>query len=696
MDFQSQGQDYLSKMRPMLNKQALFFDYSGDYVMPLEPSRYGMVNFRFRTAKNNVDNVFFVCNGERLLMKKTFTKYEYDYYDCIYQLNNEMLYFYFEIESGRQHYYFQINGAVRDVSDEWKFRLSPGFATPDWAKGAVMYQIFTDRFCNGDPTNDVETGEYTYLGGLSQKVEDWYSVSKDASVRDFYGGDLQGVIDKLDYLQDLGVDVLYFNPLFVSPSNHKYDIQDYDYIDPHFGKIVDEKGELLPDDPKQTPENRKATKYINRVTNIKNLEAGNELFKKLVEEAHKRGMKVILDGVFNHCGSFNKWLDREKIYEGQIGYEKGAYVSKDSPYRRYFDFLGGTWPDNGVYDGWWGHDTLPKLNYEGSEALMRYILRVGEKWVSAPYNADGWRLDVAADLGHSPEFNHRFWKEFRRRVKNANPNAIILAEHYGDPSAWMQGDEWDSVMNYDAFMEPLTWFLTGMEKHSDDRRDELLGDTRFFWDNIYRNYSRFLGPSIFVAMNELSNHDHSRFLTRTNHMVGRVAQLGVDAASRDTNMAVMREAVMVQMTWSGAPTIYYGDEAGLTGFTDPDNRRPYPWGKEDQELIRYHKELIELRKNSPELRTGSTKELSLEYNILAYGRFTIDEQSIVIINNNDCEKELSLKVADLGIPWEASAKRVIFTDETGFSVAHEIYPILNGYLKIKLPKTSGIVLKVIK
>lgn len=680
----------------MLNKQALFFDYSSDHIMPLEPSRYGMVNFRFRTGKNNVDHVFLKCNGERLLMKKTFTKYEFDYYDCIYQLNNEMLSFHFEIECGRQNYYYQICGAVKEVSDEWNFRISPGFATPEWAKGAIMYQIFTDRFYNGDPSNDVETGEYYYLGGLSKKVADWNSVSKDAGVRDFYGGDLQGVIDKLDYLQDLGVEVLYFNPLFVSPSNHKYDIQDYDYIDPHFGKIVEEKGDLLPLNVKGEQENRDAGKYINRVTNLKNLEEGNRLFQKLVEEAHKRGMKVILDGVFNHCGSFNKWLDREKIYEDQAGYEKGAYISKNSPYRSYFDFAGGTWPDNNTYDGWWGHDTLPKLNYEGSEALYNYIMRVGEKWVSPPFNADGWRLDVAADLGHSPEFNHKFWKEFRRRVKSANPEAIILAEHYGDPSAWMQGDEWDSVMNYDAFMEPLTWFLTGMEKHSDDRRDELTGNTRFFWDSIYRNYSRFLGPSIFVAMNELSNHDHSRFLTRTNHKVGRVAQLGVEAASEGTNMAVMREAVMVQMTWVGAPTVYYGDEAGLCGFTDPDNRRPYPWGREDRELIRYHKELIALRKASPEFRTGSTKELTKEYNVLAYGRFTINEQSIVIINNNDCEKELDLKVADLGIPRETGAKRVLYTDENGYSVAHEIYPILNGYLKIRLPKTSGVILKVIK
>lgn len=682
--------DYISKMRPMINKSALFFDYSEDYITPQEPSRYGFVSFRFRTAKNNVDNVFFKCNGERILMHKTFTKQEFDFYDCTYQLNNETIVFYFEIECGRKRIYYQICGPVKEVRDEWNFRLCPGFEIPDWARGAVMYQIFTDRFCNGDPSNDVLEGEYYYLKEKSHKVEDWNSVSKDASVRDFYGGDLQGVIDKLDYLKDLGIEVLYFNPLFVSPSNHKYDIQDYDYIDPHFGKFVSDKGDLLD----ESLDNSKATRYINRVTGLDNLEASNKLFIKLVKEAHKRNMKVILDGVFNHCGSFNKWLDREKIYTGQKGYEQGAFVSGDSPYRGYFDFAENAWPDNASYDGWWGHETLPKLNYEGSDELYNYIMRVGQKWVSEPYNVDGWRLDVAADLGHSPEFNHKFWKEFRKRVKQANPEAIILAEHYGDPSPWMQGDEWDSVMNYDAFMEPLTWFLTGMEKHSDDYRPDLIGNTGFFWDSIYRNYSRFLGPSIFIAMNELSNHDHSRFLTRTNHKVGRVAQLGVEAASEDVNMAVMREAVMVQLTWVGAPTIYYGDEAGLCGFTDPDNRRPYPWGREDKELINYHKELIKLRKNSPEFRNGSTKSLTNEYNILAYGRFTIDEQSVIIINNNNEAREVNLKVSDLGVPWEASAKRVILTDACGYNTKHEIFPVVNGYLKLTVPATSGSVLKI--
>lgn len=147
----------------------------------------------------------------------------------------------------------------------------------------------------------------------------------------------------------------------------------------------------------------------------------------------------------------------------------------------YFHFYDeNQWPDNGTYEGWWGHDTLPKLNYEGSEDLYRYILEIGKKWVSPPYNADGWRLDVAADLGHSPEFNHQFWRDFRKAVKSANPDAIILAEHYGDASSWLQGDAWDTVMNYDAFMEPISYFVTGMEKHSDAYEPGAQGDSERF------------------------------------------------------------------------------------------------------------------------------------------------------------------------------------------------------------------------
>ncbi len=684
------NQQYITGMRPVFNRKALFSDMTEDYVCPPEPSAYGEVVIHFRSAKNNIDRVFFVCKGEKHIMMKTESDEYFDYYSHSVQLENEKLIYYFQVEVGKISCYYDIRGVCKDVNEYYHFRLIPGFKTPEWAKGAVFYQIYVDRFYNGDPSNDVLTNEYQYIGDKTVRVEDWDKYPAAMGVREFYGGDLQGVLDKMDYLQELGVDVIYFNPLFVSPSNHKYDIQDYDYIDPHFGKIVHDEGELLRPDQN---ENRFATRYIDRVSNKDNLEASNALFAEVVKEAHRRGMKVILDGVFNHCGSFNKWMDRERIYENVPGYEKGAYITKDSPYHNYFQFFDeNEFPYNGSYDGWWGHDTLPKLNYENSRQLLDYVLYIGRKWVSPPYNADGWRLDVAADLGHSPEFNHYFWKEFRKAVKMANPNAIILAEHYGTPKDWLQGGEWDTVMNYDAFMEPVTWFLTGMQKHSDDYREDLRGNADSFWGAMRHHGASFTMPSLLVAMNELSNHDHSRFLTRTNHKVGRTNTLGPQAANEGVNKAVMREAVVIQMTWPGAPTIYYGDEAGVCGFTDPDNRRTYPWGHEDQELINFHKDIIRIHKTHKEFLTGSLKYMEAEYNVIGYGRFTRQGQSVVLVNNNDHEITKALSVWYLGIPKESMVKQLLLTTAEGYTTEEKEYPVISGKVTVTLPATSAVIL----
>ena len=685
------NQQYFSGMRPVFNRKALFTDMSEDYVSPMEPSAYGEITVRFRAAKNNIDKVFFVHKNVKHLMFKTESDDYFDYYSHTIQLENEKLSYYFEVHAGKLSCFFDMRGVTKDTNEYYQFHVIPGFKTPDWAKGAVFYQIYVDRFYNGDPTNDVLTNEYQYIGDKTVKVEDWDKYPAAMGVREFYGGDLQGVLDKMDYLQDLGVDVIYFNPLFVSPSNHKYDIQDYDYIDPHFGKIVHDEGELLK--PEQT-ENRLATRYIDRVSNKENLEASNELFAEVVKEAHRRGMKVILDGVFNHCGSFNKWLDRERIYENAPGYEKGAYIDKDSPYHSYFQFHDeNKFPYNGSYDGWWGHDTLPKLNYENSRQLLDYVLYIGRKWVSPPYNADGWRLDVAADLGHTPEFNHSFWKEFRKTVKMANPNAIILAEHYGSPVDWLQGQEWDTVMNYDAFMEPVPWFLTGMQTHSDDYREDMRGNADSFWGAMRHHCAAFTMPSILVAMNELSNHDHSRFLTRTNHKVGRTNTLGPQAADEGVNKAVLREAVVIQMTWPGAPTIYYGDEAGVCGFTDPDNRRTYPWGHEDKELIAFHKEIIRIHKTHQEFLTGSLKYLDADYNVIGYGRFNREGQSVILVNNNDYEITREVSVWYLGIPKECVLNCLMLTTWEGYSTEPKQYPVISGKVKVTLPATSAIILR---
>ena len=675
-----------------MNKTALFCDGTEGYVYPPEPKESELVTFRFRTAKDDVDRVGLVTSADTYVMEKECTQGEFDYYTFETRLGEEPFRYCFEVQSGTEKYYYGRCGISREILEYYNFVVVPGFSTPDWAKGAVMYQIFTDRFYNGDKSNDVETNEYYYIGDYSQRVTNWDKYPANMGVREFYGGDLQGVMDKLDYLQDLGVEVVYFNPLFVSPSNHKYDIQDYDYIDPHYGKIVDDGGEVLPNG---VTDNSQATKYKKRTTGLKNLEASNELFIKLVEELHRRGMKVILDGVFNHCGSFNKWMDRERIYEGEEDYEPGAYVSADSPYRSYFRFFKEgpeNWPYNGNYDGWWGHDTLPKLNYEDSVKLENYILYIGRKWVSPPYNVDGWRLDVAADLGRSNEYNHEFWQKFRRAVKDANPNALILAEHYGDPSDWLKGDEWDTVMNYDAFMEPVTWFLTGLEKHSDEAREELLGNIDNFIGSMAHHMSNMLTPSLQVAMNELSNHDHSRFLTRTNHMVGRVEHLGPEAANEYVNKAVMREAVVMQLTWVGAPTVYYGDEAGVCGFTDPDNRRTYPWGHEDQELIAFHKEAIRIHKEHPALKTGSLKILGGEENILSYARFKGHDRIIVVINNRSERAEVKVPVWEAEIPIKCRMKRLLYSYKDGYTTEYEEYLVEDGEVVANMGPHSALVL----
>lgn len=679
-----------------MNKNALFCDGTSDYVIPAEPGIHEKVRLRFRTARDDAQEVCLISGGETLQMQKMSSGEVFDYYETEVQLTDTMFVYYFRIKSESEELCYHRCGVSEHPVEYYNFRIMPGFSTPAWAKGAVMYQIFVDRFCNGDPSNDVEDGEYVYIGEPVCKVKDWNEFPAAMDIRRFHGGDLQGVLDKLDYLEELGVEVIYFNPLFVSPSNHKYDIQDYDYIDPHYGVIIEDGGEVLPEGEK---DNTRATKYQKRTGDIRNLEASNRLFAKLVEEMHIRGMRVILDGVFNHCGSFNKWMDRERIYEPQPEYEKGAYVSAQSPYRDFFHFFDEreeAWPYNKNYDGWWGHDTLPKLNYEDSPTLEEYILNIGKKWVSPPYNADGWRLDVAADLGYSNEYNHIFWENFRKAVKSANPQALILAEHYGDPGEWLQGDEWDSVMNYDAFMEPLTWFLTGMEKHSDERRTDLWGNADNFVNTMNHFMASMLTPSLQVAMNELSNHDHSRFLTRTNHIVGRVAQLGSKAAEEGINLAVMREAVAVQMTWVGAPTVYYGDEAGVCGFTDPDSRRTYPWGRENRELVEFHKEMIRIHKREKPLRTGSLKMLSWSSNVLAYARFQEGEQIIVVLNNSKELKEVTIPVWQAEVPMKGKMERLMYSWEKSYTTERDIYLVEDGETVVNMGKHSVLIMKPVR
>ncbi len=672
---------YITNMKPVINFRALYSDATEEYRFPSEPEANSKVTIRFRTYRYDADEVLLVCKereevGERISeipMKKVANTRIFDYYEADYYLSDKSVKYYFKISSSNQVCYYNQYGFLKQLNEYYNFKIMPGFKVPAWAKGAVVYQIYVDRFCNGDMTNDVKDNEYIYIGQPVTKAKEWSKYPDSMDVRTFYGGDLQGVMEKLDYLQELGIEAIYFNPLFVSPSNHKYDIQDYDNIDPHIGVIVNENPDNL---------------YASRVTDKENLEASNKLFAQLVEAIHNRGMKVIIDGVFNHCGSFNKWMDREGIYKDNSDYEKGAYESCESPYREYFDFR-----SEKEYDGWWGHDTLPKLNYEASKKLEDYIMGIAKKWLLPPYSVDGWRLDVAADLGHSEKYNHQFWKRFRKEVKEVNQDAIIMAEHYGDPHSWLLGDEWDTVMNYDAFMEPVSWFLTGMEKHSDSYRHDLKGNWEYFFTTMKINAARMGPQATSIALNQISNHDHSRFLTRTNGKVGRTNTLGPEAADSDLNYGIFKEAVIIQMTWPGAPGVYYGDEAGVCGFTDPDNRRTYPWGKENKELIAFHKAAIAMHKREKVLSNGSFKDLLGEYNLIAYGRFNKDDSVIVIINNDSYERIANIPVWEANVTDDNYLRQIFQTTENGFSTYELEYSVKGGYLRIGLAPHSAVVLK---
>lgn len=670
-----------------LNRLAVFSDETEYYRFPSNPKKGERVTVKIRVAENDTDSVCIVAGSNIFKMEKFESINGFDFYFCDLEYYEDVLKYYFEIKRGERTYYYSKVGVSEEILHYADFMIIYGFDIPEWINGAVMYQIYVDRFCDGDKNNNVITNEYMYLGKPVVFKKDWNEVPSSDDVRNFYGGDLQGVIDKLPYLSQLGIEAVYFNPLFVSPSNHKYDTQDYSHIDPHIGKIVQDNGRIL---EKGEHSNENAERYIVRTTNRANLEESDKLFALLVQKAHEHGIKIILDGVFNHCGAFNKWLDREHIYTKSGTESTGAFHSKESKYKNYFiwhDEDG--WPENESYECWWGLNNHPKLNYEDSHELMKNIMDTAAKWLKKPYYADGWRIDVGADLGKTEGFNRYFWRKFRKRVKDTNPNAVILAEHYGDASSWLTGNQWDTVMNYDAFMEPVSYFFTGMEKHSDYFNRDLYNNGVAFANAMVQAMARLPHQSLVSAMNQLSNHDHSRFLTRTNMSEGRIATNGSISASEGINKNIFREAVLFQMTWPGAPTVYYGDEAGLIGWTDPDNRRTYPWGKEDKDLIEFHKAVIKLRKDNSVLKNGSVMFLNEGTGLISYGRFDGHNIMIAAFNNNEYDMTVSIPV------WRCGAEngkkfKVVFNSNGDES--ENMYITDNGKTEVFIKSRNGVLL----
>jgi alpha-glucosidase len=458
------------------------------------------------------------------------------------------------------------------------FKLLAGYQAPAWVQDSVFYQIFPDRFADGDPGNNVQTGEYDCYG-RSVVAREWNEPPspRPAKLMDFYGGDLQGIIQRLDYLTDLGVSALYLTPIFTSPSNHKYDVADYRQVDLHFG--------------------------------------GDAALVALRQALDERGMRLMLDITPNHCSSIHPWF-------------LAAQSDPEAPTAEFFTFE--KRPDK--YATWLGVRSLPKLNYRsqrlrdemfaGNDAIMRY-------WLRPPFRIDGWRLDVANMLGRQGEnqFDHKIGRHLRRAIKSEKPEAYLLGENFYDASPYLQGDELDASMNYRGFLFPLLHWLAGFD---------MIGATFGSWNTrpLLSTESLAAQWQFFLAVvpwqiavqqfNLLDSHDTPRFQTVLNE-----------------DAALIRLAVTLLFTYPGVPSIYYGDEIGLTGRNDPDSRRTMPWNPDrwNGELRDFYRTLIALRRESPALRRGGYQLLYAAGDTLAFMREAPEERLLIVARRGDDELE---------------------------------------------------------
>ena len=436
---------------------------------------------------------------------------------------------------------------------------------PSWVRDAVFYQIFPERFANGDTAND-PPGTLPWGG--------------TPTPGNFFGGDLRGIITHLDYISSLGVNALYLNPVFASPSNHKYNTSDYLKIDPAFG---DEK-----------------------------------TFRALVDSCHARGIRVMLDGVFNHTGvDFFAFADLKK---------NGAR----SKYRSWYNvrsFPVGP-PDKPNYECWWGIGSLPKL-MTGTPEVRRYLFDVTRHWLEA--GIDGWRLDVPNEIPHE------FWKEWRKLVKSINPDAYILGEIWDDGGAWLGGDEFDAVMNYRFRTSCIEFFAAG--------RSTVSG----FDSSLARVRSDYGDALSFSQFNLLGSHDTERFLT----MCGG-------------DVALWKLALLFQMTYPGAPSLYYGDEVGMTGGKDPGCRAPMVWdaARQNADMLAFTRGVIALRRDHTLLRRGTFAPVIVDDAAHVYGYLREDATHAALVLINRSALPASVRVARKGIPalhgwrqiWPAAAE----------------------------------------
>jgi len=459
--------------------------------------------------------------------------------------------------------------------------------TPDWVKDAIFYQIFPDRFA--------KSGQNP-AGSLP--FEPWDSAP---TTYGFKGGDLYGVVEKLDYLQDLGITAIYFTPVFASASNHRYHTYDYYNVDPLLG--------------------------------------GNDALRKLLDEAHKRNIRVVLDGVFNHA-SRGFWQFHHVLENGAGSpYVDWFYFDRDRLERRR---NWGAYPATGElnalqngegslnaigYQAWWNLPALPKFNTK-TPAVREFLFSVAEYWIK--FGIDGWRLDVPGEID-----DDEFWREFRRRVRAINPEAYIVGEIWHEAQRWLQGDQFDAVMNYLFTAASLSFFASShlninVVTQAGGLKDRVRAMNAYDFANEVDRILNIYPPDITASqLNLLDSHDMPRFLSCVSG----------DKAS-------LKMAWLFMFTISGAPCLFYGDEIGIDGEHDPECRKSFPWdeSKWDTDLLQHAKSCIALRKELAPLRRGDYKRLFAEGEVMAYVRSFQNEKVTVLFNVSNEEKTVELQL----------------------------------------------------
>lgn len=582
-------------------------------------------------------------NGVEVLipMEWDYSRNGLAYFKASLTLWEDLFHYHFYLVTEEQIYYYTQNGLTDSVPDEvHDFKILTDYQQPEWVKEAVFYQIFPERFCNGNPFNDVLNGEYSFDGHPAIRVRDWNQVPaayQDSFCMDFYGGDLDGILLKIPYLKELGVNAVYLNPIFYAATVHKYDCLDYFTVDPHFG--------------------------------------GDEALARLCQALHENGMKIILDISINHTGTAHKWFNKEGVF---FPATVGAYHNPDAKEREYYFFQG----EHG-YQSWYGVDTLPTLNYT-SQALRDVIYRgedsVLKKWLKKPYQIDGWRFDVADIMARNDELqlHHEIWPEIRESIKEINPQAYILAEDWCDCAEFLRGNEWDSPMNYFGCARPVREFA--------GEQDLFHQKSPFLRNAPHHQDGAVLAARIRTHLNKLPTViQQNQFNLIDSHDTPRLHN------NPEISRRAWKNAALIQFALPGCVSIYYGDEAGIDGrIQDTEGcRYPMPWGTgfEKEEPYQFYSRLIQIRKATPAFSEGSFQILYALGGQFICARFTDTECYLICCSMEKKECQVRFSVRGLGHVTMSGVQ-----DLLGQYVRYELSE--DGWMQLWMPAEAGYVMRL--